>query len=895
MGLWVLLVIGLVYLWSRIRRLEKTVRTLEQRLSDRSVEAAPSVEGWQAAPPAEHVAPSEPSAQGGWPSEAMATLASDTVQHPAEPLSVDREPEPETTDTPWRTAPPRPRRDKPSFLDTAFERVKRYFTEGNLIVRVGVIVLFFGVAFLLRYANAQGVVPVGLKVFFVAALGLVLLGLGWWLRHSRGVYALVLQGGGIGILYITAFTALRLFQLVPASVGFALLLTMVVVSAALALLQNAPALAIMAVTGGFLAPVLASTGEGSHIALFSYYAVLNAGILGMAWFKAWRVLNLIGFLFTFVIGTLWGVLRYAPEQLPGAQAFLILFFLFYVLIALLFASRQPPRLKGYVDGTLVFGVPVVGFGLQAGLVHHYEYGLAMSALVIGVFYSALTVACRRFGGAAYRLLSEAYLALALVFASLSIPFALDGEWVATAWALEGAAILWISLRQHRALGALFAIALQIAAGALFFPEVLDRYSDWMVFNAVFVGGLLVAVAGVFSSYILRRAEGMNLLVPTPYLALPLLIWGLIWWFGNGLVEILYFVDPELQWVSVLGFLAVSAAVMGWLEWKLDWQELRFTPVGLLVAMGVATLPALAVLSHPLAEYGLVGWSLLFAAFYGLLCLRDRREPLLAGLIAALHLGGAWLLTLLLSAELVWWVGTLTDQSPAWWVIAQVMTVVPLYWLALRGKVWPFTTHRALYSVWAGAPLLLFLASWTLFISSASSGQFEALPYLPLLNPLDLTQALVLWTCFYGWQTLCAGTDRFLTRQQGWAGLAVLTFVWLNAVLLRTLHHWTGLAWDADLIMASSLAQAAISVFWTLSGLAVMVLATRRGWRPVWLVAAGLLGVVVAKLFLIDMRDANTLEGIVAFIVVGLLLLVVGYVSPLPPKANGATEPEPDQA
>ncbi len=73
----------------------------------------------------------------------------------------------------------------------------------------------------------------------------------------------------------------------------------------------------------------------------------------------------------------------------------------------------------------------------------------------------------------------------------------------------------------------------------------------------------------------------------------------------------------------------------------------------------------------------------------------------------------------------------------------------------------------------------------------------------------------------------------------------------------------------------------------------MVLATRRSWRPVWLVAAGLLGVVVAKLFLIDMRDANTLEGIIAFIVVGLLLLVVGYVSPLPPKAKG--EPEPGQA
>lgn len=894
MFLWVLLIAGLLYLLVRIRRLEKTVKTLEQRLGNSSVDdAAPESTQKTAHQSSIKRESSSPAAEGQWQPEVAMPQASNANDSLAQPLALTAEPEPQARNNPWQSAPPRPR--EPSILNAAFSRIKRYFTEGNLIVRVGVIVLFFGVAFLLRYANAQGVLPVGLKVFFVAALGMVLLGFGWWLRHSRGVYALVLQGGGIGILYITAFTALRLFQLMPASVGFALLLIMVVVSAALAVLQNAPALAIMAVTGGFLAPVLASTGEGSHIALFSYYALLNAGILGVAWFKAWRVLNLVGFMFTFVIGTLWGVLRYTPEQLPGAQAFLILFFLFYVLIALLFASRQPPRLKGYVDGTLVFGVPVVGFGLQAGLVLPYEYGLAISALVMGAFYGALTVACRRFGGASYRLLSEAYLALALVFASLSIPFALDGEWVATAWALEGAAILWISLRQHRPLGALFAIALQIGAGALFYPEVLDRNSDWMVFNAVFVGGLFVAVAGLFTSYRLRRADGINLLVPTPYLALPLLIWGLIWWFGNGLVEILYFVDPDLQWVSVLGFLAITAAVLGWLEWKLDWQELRFTPFGLMAVMALAAAPSLVLLSHPLDEYGALGWLLLFASFYGLLWLREHREPAWPRLLTGLHTFGGLLLVVLLGVELVWWVETITSPDSAWWILARVMVVVPFYWLALRGRIWPFATHRTTYTVWVGAPLLLFLVSWTVFFSAASSGRFETLSYLPLLNPLDLTQLLVLATGYVGWKVLCARTDGSVTLQQGWVGLSILIFLWLNAVLLRTLHHWTGLTWNMDAILASSLAQAALSVCWTLSGLAVMVLATRRGWRPVWMVAAGLLGVVVAKLFFVDMGDANTLEGIIAFIVVGLLLLVVGYVSPMPPKAPVSAEQNPGQA
>src|SRR6202035_3678108 len=117
------------------------------------------------------------------------------------------------------------------------------------------------------------------------------------------------------------------------------------------------AFALLAVSGGFLAPVLASTGQGSHVVLLSYYAVLNAGILAVAWFKAWRPLNLAGFLFTFVIGTACGVLSYHPPLFASTEPFLILFFLFYLAIAVLFASRQPPELRGYVDGTLVFGTP----------------------------------------------------------------------------------------------------------------------------------------------------------------------------------------------------------------------------------------------------------------------------------------------------------------------------------------------------------------------------------------------------------------------------------------------------------------------------------------------------------------------------------------------------------
>ncbi len=171
------------------------------------------------------------------------------------------------------------------------------------------VVLFFGVAFLLKYAAERNLVPIELRLAAVAAGAVVLLVVGWRLRESRSGYALILQGGGVGVLYLTVFAALRLYQLVPAEFAFAVLVGIAACSAMLAVLQDSRALAITGAAGGFVAPILTSTGGGNHVALFSFYAVLDAGILAIAYYKAWRELNLVGFAFTFVIGLVWGMSR----------------------------------------------------------------------------------------------------------------------------------------------------------------------------------------------------------------------------------------------------------------------------------------------------------------------------------------------------------------------------------------------------------------------------------------------------------------------------------------------------------------------------------------------------------------------------------------------------------
>src|SRR6185312_8466473 len=121
------------------------------------------------------------------------------------------------------------------------------------------------------------------------------------------------------VLYLVIFASLRLYSLLPPTAAFLLLVAMGVFSAVLALAQNSMMFAMMGAAGGFLAPVLTSTGQGSHVVLFSYFALLDLGIVAIAWFKSWRPLNLLGFAFTFGIGTAWGVLKYRPEQLATTE------------------------------------------------------------------------------------------------------------------------------------------------------------------------------------------------------------------------------------------------------------------------------------------------------------------------------------------------------------------------------------------------------------------------------------------------------------------------------------------------------------------------------------------------------------------------------------------------
>jgi len=758
----------------------------------------------------------------------------------------------------------------------------------NLVAKVGVVILFFGIAFLLRYAYERIHVPIELRLAGASLVALVMLVIGWRLRESRRTYALVLQGGGIGVLYLVIFGAYRLFNLLPAPAAFGLLVAVAAASAALAVLQNSLALAAFGTAGGFLAPILASTGRGDHVMLFSYYVVLNGGIFAIAWLRAWRVLNVMGFAFTFAIGWLWGDRAYRPELFGSTEPFLVLFFLMYVGIPILFARQRAVQLKDYVDATLVFGVPVAAFGFQVVLLKPYEYGAAWSALALAVLYVLLASGMYRRAGEGMRLLVESFIALSLAFGTLAIPLAFEGRLTSATWALEGAAVVWVGVRQGRLLPRVFGYLLQFAAGAAFLWDVEKGFGSTPVFNSFYLGCLFVFLGAFFCAACLERNR-IRVTQAEATLSTILMIWGALWWYGGGVHELTRHVDPGYRSHAILVFFAVSSLAFSLLARMANWPAVRWLWLLLYPAIVAQLWRDLSEGHHPFAGIGALAW---FAALVSHFWLLGRHENDHRPLTEWLHAAGLWLVALLGSREAGWsidqWVGGKRVWPSIAWAIVPALLLAAIVSPKIATR-WPIARFARGYVVMGGTPIAIFLAAWTVYANVFKDGDPFPLPFVPLLNPMDIAVGVVFVLLARCLAALPGhGLQEWWVRARGlvFALYGAAAFVWVNGTLLRTLHHWAGLPFELEPMFSSRLVQASLSILWTLLALGMMVAATRRAVRAVWLVGAGLMAVVVAKLFLVDLSGAGTVERIVSFIVVGLLMLVIGYFSPVPPKEEG---------
>lgn len=759
-----------------------------------------------------------------------------------------------------------------------------WFTEGNTLTRVGVVILFFGVAFLLSWFADHLSLSIGTSLALVAAGGAALIALGLKLAASRPGYALSLQGAGAGVLYLATFAASRIFDLVPPLPAIVLLAGVAALTVALAWRADSQPLAGLAVAGGFLAPFLVGRDTGAPAALFAWFAVLNAAVFVLAWHRAWRVLNALGAVFTFGLGIVWGWRYYVPQHFAVVQPFLALFFAYYLGVAILYAKRAPLEDRKPVDGLVVFGVPVAAFALQAGLVSDLRYGAAYAALAFAAIYATLFAVLRTRPEAGLALLARSFLALAVVFATIAVPFAFDPRWTSAWWALEAAAVYWIGCVQDQRKARLFALALQGAAAVAFVLGGLPRGALPVFANAAFLGAAMIGLAALASAWC---ADRHRLVLGERERAFTAVVfaWGAAWWLLAGVTDVL---RARPGWLgpgpgtAALAWVAASVAAALALARAIAWQRLAWMGAGLAPALVLGFLSQFHEARTTLAWPGFLVWPAAWALQWASLRAAEAGDDAPPAWLPAAHAASIVALVAWAGWEASEWAGRVTPRGTAWIACAAALPGIVMLAVSRTGAArahWPVSRFPDAYLRIAGAVVAAALAAWFVGSNAISPGTATPLPWLPLANPLDLTLAATVVVVAL-WARDSSGLSA-ATREHA---LGAALFIAGNGFILRVAHQWGGVPWRLSALMANKPVQAAITLAWTATALVLMVWASRRASRARWLTGAALLAVVVVKLFAVDLAALSGLPRVAAFLGVGAMLLAIGYFAP-PPSAG----------
>ena len=344
--------------------------------------------------------------------------------------------------------------------------------------------------------------PAQVIIGLLAGVGLL-----FWSERFRaknyGAFAYSLKAIGFGALYLSLWAASQYYHLIPPTVAFFAMCLVTLTSAALSLRQNSELLAAFALVGGLLTPILVSTGENHEVALFSYLALLDLGILWLVAIKSWRRLLLGSFLGTAALFAEWATTYYTEPQLPTTFAFATFFFLLFALAPLVGQAAETDRDISSLLTLLNAGAYFAAcYSLLYG---HFRTNLAWLMLATASFYFLLTRVLQRRGGAASKVHAPLALALGVGFLTVAIPLKLDQYWIDLGWLVEAGALFWAAHRGKswllRTLGAL-ALGLGVARLVVVDSEAYQP----LIFNPRF-GLYLGAIASLALLAYLAKAEG----------------------------------------------------------------------------------------------------------------------------------------------------------------------------------------------------------------------------------------------------------------------------------------------------------------------------------------------------------------------------------------------------
>jgi len=836
-------------LQEEIRRLKEIVGPVNDRIAEIERTLGSITPPELVSPPSPeptHVPPQEPAPK-------IATAATQpTVPSPAVKAPI-----------PAKLPPPPPAKKAP-----AKPREWEQILGGNWLARVGVIALIIGVGFFLKFAfDNNWLGPVSRVILGVAA-GLAMIGGGYYWRKRYPTLAQAISGGGIALLYLSIFAAFNIFSLIPLYPAVGLLLLVSIGSAVLALRLNSMALAIIGIFGAFSAPFIlgsaapeaAQTGTG--IQLLAYVIIVDLGVLALSTFRNWRWFNLLaifGSLLTFggwyfEFGDQAGLLI---QQLSLTLIFIIFFgatSLFHLI------WRRPAR--GFDYALMVINAAAY-FGISYGLMHEdLREWMGSFTLLLALLYGDLAYLAIRRGAENFRLSLFAR-GIALIFLTIAIPIQLgDKAWTTIALVAEGTVLMWLyfRLRISHFRGYSYAVFALVVIRLMFFDTSVDTRHFLPVFNERFLAFVVSIAAMYLTSYFLwRQQQEKGKKAGYSVFLVAANIFSI--WIITAEVIGYRHIPVTLQGSLSLIVLLILAGVT--ILYHVVWRRVPQVFDLVLLVIGAVAYFGMSWLLWEDLQAWMGSIFLVLALFYASLAYTAIRRGADYTRLGSFSLGITLVfLTVAIPVQL---------RDTAWTTIAWAAELVLLVWLSSALHLPQLRYYSYAVSVILAGRLLFFDTSIDLH------------NFRPLLNERFLAFvagiAGMYLAAYFIWRAKNTMTKwhipvtAFIVAANFFS-LWVLSFeIWdyFGSQLTLTPPHST------TAIALQNAQNLSLTVLWTVYAVILLVIGIVKRWRLVRLGALALLAIPVIKLFVYDVFALERVYRIVAFVGLGLLLLISAYL------------------
>lgn len=441
------------------------------------------------------------------------------------------------------------------------------FIGENLFSKIGITILVIGIGFFVRYAIGEGWINEIGRVGIGLLLGGILLFIAHYLRKSFKAFSSVLIGGGIAVLYYTMYLAFQEYHLFTQPLAFALMIVITTFTVVLAIAYDRQEVAVFAILGGFLTPILISTGAGNYKVLFSYITILNVGMLVLAYFKKWQWVNIIAYSLTAILYGLWfyNEIDSGLPPLSGALLFASIFYLIFFAMNVVNNVRQKQKFKA-AEITILLSNTFLYYaaGILLFEAHHLPYkGLFTVLIAIFNFAFALPLYRRQYVD---RNLVFLLIALVLTFLSLTAPVQLNGNYITLFWAIEALLLLWFWQKSGIYLA-------KVASAAVVLLMTISLAMDWyniyvyppdnqqlqIVLNKGFLTSLFGMASLVTSVALLgKESKETNFIPAVPVRAYRFIVLVL----AIGVIYLGFFFEIMLQVSEIYGSDAFTNVVLG---------------------------------------------------------------------------------------------------------------------------------------------------------------------------------------------------------------------------------------------------------------------------------------------------------------------------------------------